>query len=59
MYDAILVPIEPSHEHSGVNAIKIAKKLLNDDGKIILVSIVEDLPTHIQSGVRRCTMTIR
>jgi universal stress protein F len=49
MYDTILVPIEPSHEHNGVNAIKIAKKLVNDDGKIILVSVVEDLPTYIET----------
>jgi universal stress protein F len=49
MYDTILVPIEPSHEHNSVNAIKIAKKLVNDDGKIILVSVVEDLPTYIET----------
>lgn len=49
MYATILVPIELSHQQSGVNAIKIAKKLLNEDGKIVLVNVVEDFPTYVET----------
>ena len=48
MYKTILVPIELAHEHSGVNAIRIAKKLVNDDGEIILVNVVGDIPAYIE-----------
>ena len=49
MYNMILVPIELSHKHSGINAIKIAKKLVNDGGKIFLVNIVDDIPTYMET----------
>ncbi len=48
MYKTILVPVEFSHEHSGINAIRIAKKLVDDGGKIILVNVVGDIPTYIE-----------
>ena len=49
MYKKILVPIELSHEHSGINAIKIAKKLIDDEGKIVLVSVVASVPHYIEA----------
>jgi universal stress protein F len=56
MYNTILVPVDPSHKHSGINAIKIAKKLINDSGDILLVSVLEHIPTHVElqlpNGVR-------
>ncbi len=51
MYNRILVPIEFSHKHSGIEAIKIAKKLINESGKIILVNVVENIPTYMETGL--------
>jgi universal stress protein F len=48
MYNTILVPIDPSHKHSGVNAIKIAKKLIKDGGEIILLSVLADIPAFVE-----------
>ncbi|MCP4074025.1 MAG: universal stress protein [Hyphomicrobiales bacterium] len=48
MYDTILVPIELSHKHSGVNAAKIAKKLIVDGGEIILLNVMADIPAFIE-----------
>jgi universal stress protein F len=48
MYNTILVPIEPSLKRSGINAIKIAKKLINNGGDIILVSVLEHIPTYVE-----------
>lgn len=47
MYNTILVPIEFSHVDSGINAIQIAKKLLNKDGKVILLSVVGEIPPYV------------
>jgi universal stress protein F len=56
MYNTILVPVDPSQKHSGINAIKIAKKLINDSGDILLVSVLEHIPTYVEiqlpNGVR-------
>jgi len=49
MYKTILVPIELSHEHSGINAIKIAKKLIDDEGEIILLSVVASIPQYVEA----------
>jgi len=51
MYKIILVPIEFSHEHSGINAIKIAKKLIDNDGEIILLSVVGSIPPYIEAEI--------
>jgi universal stress protein F len=48
MYNTILVPIEPSLKRSGINATKIAKKLINNGGDIILVSVLEHIPTYVE-----------
>jgi universal stress protein F len=48
MYNTILVPIELSLKRSGINAIKIAKKLINNGGDIILVSVLEHIPTYVE-----------
>ncbi len=47
MYKKIEVPIDLSHVNSGMKAIKIARKLLDEGGKIVLVNVVEDIPTYI------------
>ncbi len=48
MYNTILVPVDPSQSHSGINAIKIAKKLIDDSGDILLVSVLEYIPTYVE-----------
>lgn len=53
MYDTILVPVELSHDNSGINAIKIAKKLINDGGDIILVSVVGNIPTYLETELHK------
>jgi universal stress protein F len=47
MYAKIIVPIDLSHVESGKKAITIAQKLLDKDGKIYLVNVVEDIPTYV------------
>ncbi len=47
MYKKIAVPIDLSHVESGMRAIKIAKKLIDEGGKILLINVVEDIPTYI------------
>ncbi len=48
MYNSILVPIELSHKHSGINTIKIAKKLIIDRGEIILLSVMADILASVE-----------
>ena len=48
MYNTILVPIEFSHLDSGINAIQIAKKLLNKDGKVFLLSVLGEIPAYVE-----------
>ena len=49
MYDSILVPVELSHVDTAIGAIDIAKKLLNQNGKIILINVVGDIPSYIEA----------
>ena len=49
MYDTILVPVDLSHNPSGAKAIKIAKKLINDGGDIILLNVFSDVPAYIEA----------
>ncbi len=56
MYAKILVPIEFSHEDSGINAIKIAKKLLDDSGEIVLVNVFTDIPSYAKAELPKDLM---
>ncbi len=53
MYQTILVPIDLGHLEKGKPMIKIAQKLLNEGGRIILVNIVEEMPTYIAAQLPR------
>lgn len=44
MYKIIVVPVALDHEHDVAAAIKIAKALLQDGGKIIALHVTEELP---------------
>lgn len=47
MYSTIIVPIDLSHVNTGKRGMNIARKLLDDDGKIILINVIEDIPTFV------------
>ncbi|MCP4936973.1 MAG: universal stress protein [bacterium] len=49
MYNTILVPVDLSQKHSGISAIKIAKKLLDDSGNILLISVIEQAPRYVDA----------
>ena len=49
MYAKILVPIEMSHKDSGAKAISIAKELVDEGGDIILVNVVDEVPSYVKA----------
>ena len=59
MYDTILVPVDLSHNPSGAKAIKIAKKLINDGGDIILINVFDDVPAYIEAELVKDLQDIR
>jgi len=44
MYKTILVPIDLSHAEAGQAMINVAKMLGGEDARIILITVVEDIP---------------
>ena len=57
MYNTILVPIVFSHLDSGINAIQIAKKLLNEDGRVFLISVIGEIPSYIEAEIPKDLMS--
>lgn len=51
MYSKILVPVDLSHEDVGEKILKIGKNLCNDDGEIIVMHVVPDIPTYVDTFV--------
>lgn len=47
MYRNILVPIAVDHGHNSAEAINIAEKLKTEDGRITVLSVVEQVPPYI------------
>ncbi len=47
MFKHILVPVAPSHTDEYSAAVDAARKLLDDDGKISVLSVVEEIPTYM------------
>lgn len=47
MYTNILVPVALDHQHDIAGAVKIAQKLLDEGGKITLLSVVEAIPGYV------------
>jgi universal stress protein F len=52
MYKNILVPVDPAHGEVADRIVAIAKKLLDDDGRITLLSVIEPLPSYISGYIR-------
>lgn len=49
MYNKILVPVDFAHSEQTVNIIEKASFLAGQDGKVVLLHIVEEVPVYIQS----------
>jgi|APAra7269097451_1048561.scaffolds.fasta_scaffold09594_5 nucleotide-binding universal stress UspA family protein len=47
MYRKIIVPIEIGSIEKGEKIFRKAEKLLDDGGEIILLNVVEDIPTYV------------
>ncbi len=47
MYKTILVPIDLVHAEKGKPMIEVARKLVDKDGQIVLVNVIEDIPTFV------------
>jgi nucleotide-binding universal stress UspA family protein len=47
MYKTILVPIDLSHAEAGEKMIDIAKRIGEEGARIILINVVEDIPTYV------------
>ncbi len=46
MYKNILIPIALDHEHDTAAAIDIARKLLDEGGKIVALHVIEEIPQY-------------
>ena len=49
MFKKILVPVALDHEEHGRRALKVAKGLRDEGGSIILMHILEEIPTWVMS----------
>lgn len=49
MFDHILVPVAPGHGVEYEASMTAARKLLNDGGRISVLSILEELPSYVGS----------
>ena len=47
MYKTILVPIDLAHTEKGKPMIQIAQKIGNDDARIMLVNVIEEVPGYV------------
>jgi nucleotide-binding universal stress UspA family protein len=51
MYKTILVPVDLSHAEAGQAVINVAKMLGGEGARIILVTVVEDIPAFVVAGL--------
>lgn len=47
MYNTIIVPVEMSHAEKAQPMIAAARQLGGDQARIVLISVVEDVPTYV------------
>ncbi|MBB4954534.1 nucleotide-binding universal stress UspA family protein [Agrobacterium vitis] len=47
MYKTIIVPVDCGQLDKGERSLKKAKSLLDDGGQIVLVAVVEQIPTYL------------
>ena len=51
MYKNILVPIAVDHGETTTEALRIARSLLDDDGKITALTVMETIPAYVMSAL--------
>ena len=56
MYNTILVPVDMAHTDKAEAMFDIARKLGKKDAKVVVVNIVEEIPTYILSELPRDMM---
>lgn len=44
MFKKILVPVDPTNLENASLSLKLASRLLEDEGKITILSVIESLP---------------
>ena len=51
MYAHILVPVAMDEGHEPTQAIKVAEALLDADGKITVLHVLEDIPVYVSAQI--------
>lgn len=51
MYDHVLIPIDFDHKEMTKTATKVAKRLLNDGGKMTLLHVIASIPTFVAQEI--------
>ena len=59
MYDHIIVPVDFDHEALVTQGLQVAKRLLNDGGKVTFVHVLEEIPAIVVSSLPAGTMEKR
>lgn len=58
-YSTILVPVAPGHGVEAERAMKVARSLLSEGGRITVVSVLEELPRYMTAEIYALTPQIR
>ncbi|MEM8571325.1 MAG: universal stress protein [Pseudomonadota bacterium] len=56
MYQNILVPIDPAHGEVSDRILSIAKRLVDDDGTVTALSVIEPMPTYLSGHIHDETL---
>ena len=51
MYKKILLPIALDHQHRPEDAVAIANALLDKQGELILLHVLEDIPAYVRAQI--------
>ncbi|WP_135501913.1 universal stress protein [Roseovarius aestuariivivens] len=51
MYKTIMVPISFDNDRDAAGALEVAKLLAGDDGKILIIHVIEQIPAYVISYV--------
>ena len=53
MYKTILIPIDPAHSAKGEAMINVARSIGGEDAQVLLLSVVEGVPSYIEAQIPR------
>jgi len=51
MYKNILIPVAPDHATSYAQAMKVARKMVDPDGQITALTVLEEIPSFVAAQV--------